>query len=288
MESLGRKVAEFKERVVREWAGDDAAAAWQKHHAAMTRQMAGVTQTLVERARPRPGEAVLDLASGNGEPALSLAMAVAPRGSVVATDLSPFMLAALRENAMEEGIENIETHVVDAHEIPFPDGRFDLVSSRFGVMFFVDIDRALGEVRRVLKPGGRITFLVWGAPSPGTYFGAAAVPYMRRLPVRPDPDAPAPMRFAEPGKLLALVQKAGFTDTEETVHMLPAPFIGPPEELLSQMFEIAAPFRNAAANLSDDDREAAEAEALENLRALFDGNAIQLSAPVLVVTGTKP
>ena len=177
----------------------------------MKEQLAQVTGALVDAAAPRLGMLVLDLASGTGEPALSLARRIAPTGKVTATDFSTGMLDALRANRDAEGVTNIEVKVCDAHELPFPDASFDLVTSRFGVMFFANIGRALAEIRRVVKPGGSIAFLVWGAPGLGTYFGAAAMPYMRRLAVKPDPDGPGPMRFAEPGKLARLVEAAGLS-----------------------------------------------------------------------------
>ncbi|HVH28345.1 MAG TPA: class I SAM-dependent methyltransferase [Vicinamibacterales bacterium] len=281
------KVAEFKQRVEKEWAGDDTATAWQKYYPQMREQLAQVTAALVAAASPREGSSILDLASGAGEPSLSLARRVAPTGKVTATDLSHGMLAALSANAKAEGVTNIDTKQCDAHGLPFPDASFDLVTSRFGVMFFAEVDRAFVEIRRVLKPGGRIAFLVWGAPAPGTYFGAAAVPYLRRLAVKPDPDGPGPMRFAEPGKLVHVVEAAGFRDVQQKSLTLGAPYPGSPELLLASIMETAAPFRNAVATLSEDDRIAAEREAYENLRPLYDGTFTNVAAPVLIVTGVS-
>ena len=287
MDKADFKVAEFKQRVEKEWAGDDTAVAWQKYYPQMKAQLAQVTDAFVEAAAPRPGMSVLDLASGTGQPALNLAQRVAPTGKVTATDLNGGMLAALSANAVAEGVTNIGTKVCDAQDLPFPDASFDLVTSRFGVMFFADVPRVLGEVRRVLKPGGSIAFLVWGAPAPGTYFGAAAVPYMRRLAVKPDPDGPSPMRFADPGKLVRLVEAAGYSEVREKSLNLPAPFRGSPEELLASMMEMAAPFRNAAATLSEEDRSAAQRDVYDNLRPLYDGTFTKVTAPVLIVTAVS-
>ena len=281
------KVAEFKQRVEKEWASDETAAAWHKHYPQMKEQFAQVTEALIDAAAPRPGMSVLDLASGTGEPALSLARRVAPTGKVTATDFSKGMLDVLSANADAEGVTNIETKVCDAHELPFPDASFDLVTSRFGVMFFGEVGRALAEIRRVVKPGCRIAFMVWGAPEAGSAFGAAALPYMRRLAVKPDPDGPGPMRFAEPGKLARLVEGAGFRDVKETSLKFPAPYRGSPEDFLASMMEIAAPFRNAAATLSERDRSAAEQEVYGNLRPLYDGTFTKVTAPVLIVTGVS-
>ena len=287
MDASHAKVAEFKERVNKEWAGDETAAAWQKYYPRMKEQLGQVTQALVDAAAPRAGMTVLDLASGTGEPALSLARRVGATGKVTATDLSSGMLSALRTNAAAEGVTNIETKVCDAQELPFPDASFDLVTSRFGVMFFANVAGALTDIKRVLTRGGSVAFLVWGAPAPGTYFGAAAMPYMRRLAIKPDPDGPGPLRFAEPGKLAKLIEAAGFSEVRNSALTLPAPFRGSPEELLTSMMEIAAPFRNAAATLSEDDQRAARQEVLENLRSLYDGTFTKVTAPVLILTGVS-
>src|SRR5688572_23270068 len=281
------EISAFKQQVGQDWAGDATAAAWQKYYPQMREQMAAVTNALVEAAQPEPGMRILDLASGNGEPALSLARRVAPSGHVTATDLSDGMLGALRANAEADEVTNIETKVCDAHELPFADGSYDLVTSRFGVMFFADTPAALHEIKRVLKPGGRVAFLVWGPPGPGTYFGAAALPFMRRLAVKPDPDGPSPMRFAESRKLATLLEAGGFTNVDEQSLTLPAAYRGSPQQLLTSMMDIAAPFRNAAATLSHEERTAAEQEALNNLGAVYDGNLTKVTAPVLIVTGTR-
>jgi SAM-dependent methyltransferase len=281
------EISAFKQQVAQDWGADETAAAWQKYYPPMREQLADVTNALVEAAQPRPGMRILDLASGNGEPALTLARRVAPAGHVTATDLSGAMLSALRSNAANENVANIETKVCDAHELPFPDASFDLVTSRFGVMFFGDTPAALREIKRVLKPGGSVAFMVWGPPTPGTYFGAAAVPFMRRLAVKPDPDGPGPMRFAESRKLADLLEAAGFSNVEEQSQNLPAPFRGSPQQLLTLLMEIAPPFRNAADTLSPGDRTAAEREVLDNLGATYDGTLTKVTAPVLIVTARR-
>jgi SAM-dependent methyltransferase len=128
MENPDSKVIEFKRRVEQEWAGDETAAAWQKYYPQMKEQLADVTKALVAAASPQPGMTILDLASGTGEPALSLARRVAPRGTVTATDLSQGMLNALKANANAESVTNIDTKVCDAHALPFPYASFDRVS----------------------------------------------------------------------------------------------------------------------------------------------------------------
>lgn len=287
MATINQKIADFKDRVQQDWGTEETAAAWQKYHGRMREQMAGVTAALVEAADVRPGMDVLDLASGTGEPSLSLAQKVAPGGTITATDFNPYMLKALMENAHTDGIENIVTKTCDAHELPFEDSSFDRVTSRFGVMFLGELHKALQEFQRVLVPGGRVAFLAWGPPAPGTYFGTAVVPYMKRMPDKPDPDGPGPMRFAEPGKLKRVVEEAGYREVTETIQTLAAPWVGTPEELLKCLFELAAPFRNVAASLSPEDRKAADAEAIANMHAVFDGQKTNVTAPIVIVTGIR-
>jgi ubiquinone/menaquinone biosynthesis C-methylase UbiE len=121
-----------------------------------------VTLALVEYSAPLAGMKVVDLASGTGEPAISLAERVGPQGSVTAVDQSAELLAIAAERARNKKLGNLNTRQADAHSLPFDDRSFDLATCRFGVMFFADAQRALGELGRVLKPGARACFAAWG------------------------------------------------------------------------------------------------------------------------------
>src|SRR4029077_20893127 len=113
---------------------------WKAKSAAMGK---AVTEALVEYARPKPGMQVLDLASGTGEPAISLAARVGERGHVTALDLSAELLEIAKSLAQERGLQNFSTRQADAHALPFNESSFDLATSRFGVMFFRDVALAL-------------------------------------------------------------------------------------------------------------------------------------------------
>jgi len=287
MSEIQTHLEEYRDRIETDWANDAAAAAWQKHYHIMREQLAAVTQALVDRTGVEPGQKVLDLASGTGEPAIPLARRVAPDGTVTATDINPAMLSALQSNAADQGVTNMEFRVVDGETLPFTDGSFDLVTSRFGVMFFPDTQAALRDILRVLKPDSRAVFVVWGAPVPGTYFGDVGMPFVKRLPEAPDPDAPGPMRFAQPGKLIGEMQRAGFKDVSEEILNLPSLWPGTPEEMLASFFELATPLRNAIAEFTQEQREEATREVLENLQPKFDGAYTHSVAPVLVLSATR-
>ena len=149
-----------KEAIRQQWAGRAATFRETAGRRAMTLQAA--TDLLLATLRLRPGMRILDVASGPGEPAISLAAAIAPDGHVTATDLVPEMLAAAEEHARARDVANIAFQHADAEALPFADGSFDAVTCRFGVMLFPDTRRALGEIRRVLKPDGQFVAMVWG------------------------------------------------------------------------------------------------------------------------------
>jgi len=132
---------------------------WKAKSAAMG---SAVTEALVEYARPLPGMRVLDLASGTGEPGITLAQRVGPQGSVTAVDQSLDLLDIAAQRARNKKLSNFTTQQADAYQLPFANQSFDLASCRFGVMFFSDAERALAELRRVLQTGARACFAAWG------------------------------------------------------------------------------------------------------------------------------
>jgi SAM-dependent methyltransferase len=173
-----------------------------------------VSQTLVRLARIGPGDAVLDVAAGYGEPGLTAARAVTPIGQVVCTDISSEMLAVGRERAAAAGLDNVEFLEGDAEELAFGEASFDAVLSRQGLQFLPDVAGVLARLHSFLEPGGRLAAAVWGPPQ--TVQFAAPVPVIRaELQLSPPPAGiPGPFALADAGQLVGLVEAAGFTDVE--------------------------------------------------------------------------
>jgi len=186
--------------------------------AALTQAMTtGATRALLDRLAPQPGERVLDIAAGCGDPALAIARLVGPSGRVTATDAVPEMLAALAEAARAAGLSNLVTQRAEAESLGLPPASHDAACSRFGVMFFADPLAALAGQRRAVRPGGRLAVMAWGPPPANPYFGVAmeAIDAAGAPPLQASPGLKTVFEFAEPGRLLSLAGRAGWAGTLE-------------------------------------------------------------------------
>ncbi len=191
------KIQKFRDHLHQEWTGDRTVAAWRRWHAQIAAFTRGATEAILEAAHLRPGMRVLDLACGVGDPALSIATEVAPSGRVTATDLGPGMMSLAEELARKKGLTNIEFHEANAEALPFADESYDVLTCRFGIMFFPDLPKALRECFRVLKPGGRAAFIAWGKKEQ-PFFTTTAGIILKHVPVPPpppDPDGPSLFMF---------------------------------------------------------------------------------------------
>jgi ubiquinone/menaquinone biosynthesis C-methylase UbiE len=188
---------------------------WEKWDAIIMDQLAPVSAAIIDGLDVRPDQQHLDIASGTGEPGLTVA-ALAPRGHVVLTDLAPEMLDIATRRAAARGITNSETRVCSADDLPFADDTFDSVSVRFGYMFLPDATRATAEFARVLKPGGRVASSVWVKPEENPWTSIVMQAIARETtPAPPDPDAPSMFRCAAPGYVSARYEAAGLRDVAE-------------------------------------------------------------------------
>jgi SAM-dependent methyltransferase len=277
---------EYRQRIRANWNDEQTVAAWRRWHANITQQLGAVNDMLISSAQIRSGMLVLDLASGSGEPAVRIARAAAPDGQVVATDISAGMLDLARENARNAGVGNISFRTCDAEELPFESGSFDAVTSRMGVMFFVDVQRSLREIKRVLCSGGRVAFAAWGPAERMVLFATMLAPFLARVDVPSlPPGTPHPFRFAHSGALSAELRAAGFGEVEEDMRDVPTPWFGPPREAWEMYYDLAAPpFIDELAN---DEREAAISEVIASLTALYDGQCISASSSIVLASARR-
>lgn len=186
---------------------------WVTLQARMDANLSAIHDALMPWASPRVGEAILDVGCGTGTTSLALADAVGPSGKVVGMDISQPMLALAKSRAV--GRANLRFELADASAFPFR-SEYDLLFSRFGVMFFDDPIGAFANLHRALKPGGRIAFACWRTPPENLWASApisAARPFLPPQEA-PDPLAPGPFAFADPQRILSILSDVGFHDVE--------------------------------------------------------------------------
>jgi SAM-dependent methyltransferase len=191
-----------------------AGTAWTELQERMDANLSAIGDAVLAFAAPGPGMAILDVGCGTGATTLALARIAGPLGRVTGVDVSRPMLAMARERAKAAGLK-IEFVERDASIQGF-EPVYDLVFSRFGVMFFDDPPAAFANLRMALKPGGRLAFVCWRTPPENPWASAPLVAAKPLLPEQPPPDplAPGPFAFADPARVKNILGKAGFRDVE--------------------------------------------------------------------------
>ena len=162
----------------------------------------------------------------------------------------------------------------------------DLVTSRLGIMFFADPGKALGEMRRVLKPGGRVAFLAWG-PFEQPYFQATVAVVQKVLGADSPGRPPDMFRFAAEGSLSRQLAAAGFVAVHEELAVVPWQWQGPPQELWVYFREVTAPFRALIESIPADKAPEVEGEVLAAIGRYYDGTSVNFSATFVLAGATK-
>ena len=225
----------------RDW--DAAAEGWQKWWPVFEQAAQHVSDRLVELAGIKPGDRVLDIATGNGEPAVTAARRVGPSGRVLATDQSGGMLAIARERASALSIANVEFQETDAESLAVSERDFDAVVCRWGLMFMPDVASALSGIRSRMKAGARFATAVWSTPDkvPMITAGAEVVRKLANLPP-PPPNALDPLRLADTSILQKALEATGFKQI--TIERLQVVFeFAAPEAFTQFRREVSAPLR---------------------------------------------
>jgi SAM-dependent methyltransferase len=202
---------EVRAKVHAQWAG--VADKWGEHADYIDARGAELTGRLISLTAPQPGERVLELACGTGGVGIAAAAHVGAAGEVVVSDVSAEMTAIAAERAAARGLSNVRARPLDLERIDEPDASFDVVLCREGLMFALDPVGAAGELRRVLRPGGRVGVAVWGPRERNPWLGLVfdAVSAAIGAPV-PPPGIPGPFSLDDEARLTAVLSEGGLAD----------------------------------------------------------------------------
>jgi SAM-dependent methyltransferase len=267
------------------WAG--LSAGWEKWDSVIMDQLGPVGAAIVDRLDIAEAQQHLDIASGTGEPGLSIAK-LSPKGRVVLTDLVPEMLDIAARRARTQGVANIETAVCGADDLPFNDATFDSVSVRFGYMFFPDVAQATAEFARVLKPWGRLCSSVWVNPEQNPWTTIAMQAIATETVVAPsDPDGPNMYRCAAPGYITALYQGAGLRDVSEWDVEVELVTESPEQywEMISEHVSLAVA---ALQSVDEPARERIRTQAIAKVSPFEKDGKVRVPGLARCIVGTKP
>jgi enediyne biosynthesis protein CalE5 len=220
---------EFKAQQREMW--DNAAAGWQTWWETIERRAQKVSNKLVELAEVQPGNKVLDIATGIGEPAVTAARRVKPNGKVLAIDISSQMLLIAKTRAKSLGLDDIiEFRESDGEKIDLPDStaKFDAILSRWGLMFFPNLSATLVKIRKMLVTNGRFSAAVWSAPSKVPWLDLAFASVRKQINApAPPPSTPGPFALADIDGLKQSFGQAGFKDIKINTFQITFEFDSP-------------------------------------------------------------
>ena len=245
---------------------------------------------LLERSAVASDERVLEIGCGTGATTIPLAEAVGPRGRVVGVDISEPMLAGARKRIAESGLGNVTLLQADAQVHRFEAGLFDLITSRFGVMFFADPVAAFSNLLPAVRHDGRLCFVCWAPLEENRHW---LIPYevaLRHLgqPAPTPPHMPGPLAFSDPGYVRSILESAGFADV--VIHRETPDIIGStPEEEAEHACIMGPPARLIDEKKPDDTvRETIRREMAEAFATYARNGPMLLPSTVFLVTARRP
>jgi ubiquinone/menaquinone biosynthesis C-methylase UbiE len=272
---------EYRKTSLENW--DRIAPNWESERDFVMSSTGVVSERLVERLDPQPGNAVLDIAAGTGDTGFMAAERIGEDGRIVSTDFAPAMVEAARRNGEAQGLDNVEHRVLDAENMDLEDDSFDRVVARWGYMLMADPAAALAETRRVLRDDGRLSFAVWAGPEQNLWASIPAMVLVERgLIPPPEPGAPGIFAMGDPDRIRELVTGAGFGEPDiEQVEV---------EWRYDEVdahwkftLKLAGPLADVISRLDDDERESIRTEVRSKIAPLMQSGEVSGITHVVTV-----
>jgi SAM-dependent methyltransferase len=277
---------QYKRTTYQQW--QDAAEAWHRWGSTLRAWLGPATERMLDLARVVEGNRVLDVAAGAGDQAFAIARRVGPRGHVLATDLSPAILAFAESDARAQGLGHLVTRAMDGQNLDVESSSFDAVVSRVGLIYFPDQPKALKHMHRVLVPGGRVAAMVWGPAERNQFFSKPVAIMRRRANLGPPlPGQPGPFSLSSRDTVARLFEAAGFVDIE--FEIVEAPLrLKRAEDCLAFERESFGALHQMLSALDEPDKAAAWEEVASELAAFEGPNGFEAPCQMAIAVGTKP
>lgn len=277
---------ELRQRLQRMWGS--VAPGWEQHAAWVEERGATLTGRMLELAALERGARVLELACGAGGVGIAAAERVGPDGEVVVSDVAPEMTAIAARRVHALGLANVVTRDLDLEEIDEPDASFDAVLCREGLMLVPDPARAAGEVRRVLRPGGRAVLAVWGPREHNPWLNVVFETVSAQLgEPTPPPGIPGPFSLDDTDRLAGVLAAAGLADV--TVESLRVPYRATSaEEWWARTAVLAGPLAQRLAALPDPAARALRDRAADAIGAYATADGLEIPGVSLLASAVRP
>ncbi|QBD82617.1 methyltransferase domain-containing protein [Ktedonosporobacter rubrisoli] len=276
----------YKENQRQGW--NNVALGWRSWWESFERAAQEVSDHLITVAHILSGQRVLDIATGIGEPAVTAAHRVGLTGEVMALDFAPEMVAIAKERAGAHGLENITFVISDAEQLDLPQGYFDAILCRWGLMFLPNLVTALDGMRQHLKMGGRLAAAVWSRADKAPVASLALAVVGRHIQAPPQASSsPGPFSLADVSALTHAFELAGFIDVRSEL-MTPVWEFATAEDYTRFQRDIAPPIKAMIAHLSPDHQLQIWQEITEAARhyQTSDGR-IQIPGELICVVGQR-
>ena len=274
----------YKQAITREWGRT--APGWHRWIASLNEWYQVATETMLNHARVSRGHHVIDIAAGDGGQSIAAARRVGPSGQVLATDIAPEFVELARAVALDASLPQLRAEVMDAEALTAPDRSFDAAICRLGLMYLPNIQTALTEIRRVLRPGGRLAAIVFTTPERSPFFSIPVRLIRERRNLPPPPaEQPGPFALGAPGLLATHLEQAGYRDVLEQLIDVPIRFASA-EECVQWRREASGTMQQLVSDLDEDEQAQIWRDVVEALRQFETADGFESPCQVLVCSAS--
>lgn len=275
----------YKQAVKEEWGR--AAQGWHEWIPAINAWLESATKLMLDQAGVVSGSRVIDIAAGDGGQSISAAERVGPNGEVLATDIAPQFVELANAVASKMRLPQLKAEVMDAEALTVPDDSFDAAISRLGLMYLPDLQKGLLEIKRALRPGGRLSAVVFTSAEKTPFFSIPVklIRDKRGLPA-PEPGQPGPFSLGAPGLLAEDLAMAGYQDVQQ--HIVEAPLrFASAEECVRWRREASGTMQQMLSGLDDEAKDKLWTEVVDTMRQFESADGFESPCELLICSAVN-